>query len=439
MKERCGKIAFITGAASGIGKATTEKFLSDSSYRRIYAADINPKIYDIFNPKLHPKIIPLEFDVRSFRQIDETLEKIIDEAGKIDIEVNCAGTIAAGKARLNMGQDDESRTYLSMWQTNNYSVRHIIDKTAEIMKQNKGGTIIVVTSSKDHFPDPYRREYEYSKHDIEEYVLGHAKEHAKNNVKIVVVKPGNTKTDIDRGQWILPDSQAEMAIVQSFNDRWRNIFGNDPENVAEVISKIAEGRIKGSKIFVGLDAKLGRFLALTIPGWKSIFYLGSTSLYKIVANLEQPKKKLVNASHTLPISPSGEWFEEGLRREVAEKSSLDREIVKVGDTLYIRVVNSRRIDGNLQKMSFDYKMMDELGVKDEDLRDYYFSMNEKLGNKTMLLENCEPEPDGDWEYKYIANKVSESATIGRVNIIFKGKLIFEHIITVSKVSMPICK
>ncbi|MDP2585806.1 MAG: SDR family NAD(P)-dependent oxidoreductase [Candidatus Levybacteria bacterium] len=437
MVERNGKIAFITGAASGIGKATTELFSQNSVYQRIYAADINPVIYNLFDSKLYPQITPIEFDVRSFRQIDEALQRIIFEAGTIDVEVNCAGTIAAGKTRLrdNNLDDVDGRTYLSMIQANDYSVRHIIDKTAEIMKKGKDGTIIVITSSKDHFPDPYRREYEHSKSSIEEYALGEAKKHTKNGVRIVVVKPGNTKTNIDRGSWISPDSQKEMATVQNFNDLWRRIFGNDPENVAKTISDIAEGKIKNSKVFVGADAKLGRFLAIAIPGWKNIFYLGSSSLYKAATTLGQLRTNQINSQHAAPVNLSGEWLEEGVRREAEAKVSECQQVIRIGDSLYVRTIDSHKIDGNLQGVQVDYGKMQELGVKQEDLESYLDLKSAELGNTTMLLDSCEQGANGDWEYKYKADKLSDNSAFGIITVTFKGHVIFNHFITVSKVNL----
>lgn len=438
MVERNEKIAFITGAASGIGKVTTETFSQNPNYQRVYATDIDPIVHTIFDAKKYPNITPIELDVRSFRQIDETLRKIVDEAGTIDVVVNCAGTIAAGKTYTylenNPKDDVNRRTHLSMVQTNDFSTRHIIDKTVRIMKEGRGGTIIVVTSSKDHFPDPYRRAYERSKNSIEAYSLREARKHAEYGVRIVVVKPGNTKTNIDRGSLISTNTR-EMVNVQNFNDWWRKIFGNDPRNVAKIIFGIAEGEIKDNKVFIGADAKLGHFLATVVPGWKNIFYLGSSSLYKAVTTLSQLRKSQINPQHATPVNLSGEWFEEGIRREAEAKVSECQQVIKVGDALYIRVIDSNKIDGNLQGVQINYNEMKELGVKQEDLESYLDSKSAELGNKTMLLDSCEPGPNGNWEYKYKADKLSEDAAFGIVTITFKGNVILNHFITVSKVNL----
>lgn len=432
MIERNEKVAFITGAASGIGKATTEAFSRSPKYKKIYAADIDPAIHVAFNPNNHPHVIPVNLDIRSFNQTDIALNRAINETEIIDVLVNCAGVIAAGDAPGYGNEHADRMAYLNMVQVNDASARHILDKTAEIMKKGRGGTIIMITSSKDHFPDPFRRGYERTKTSLEYYSLWKSEEYARDGVKIVVVKPGNTKTNIDRGSWISPDSQEEMISVQNFNDWWRKVFGNDPKNVAEAILKIAEGKIKGSKVFVGFDAKLGRVLAQTIPGWRKIFFLGSSALYKGVVVLGQLKREQIKTSHAIPVDLSGEWFEEGLRREAAAKVSESQQVIKIGNTLYLRVIDSRKIDGNLQGSQVNSDEMKELGVSQEALEIYLDSKMEKLGNKTMLFDDCEPGPEGDWEYRYNVHDATENSCFGIVTVTFKGEVIFNHFITVSK-------
>ncbi len=427
------KIALITGAASGIGRATAEAFSQSSRYGRIYAADIDPAVHVTFDSLKHPGIIPMELDVRSFRQVDEALGRIVDEVQKIDVLINSAGTIAAtGNGNENAA---DQKMHISMMQTNDESVRYLMEQTAlKMSKRGGGGTIVIVTSSKDAFPDPYRREYERSKSSIEAYSLRKAREYARDNVRVVVVKPGNTKTNIDRGSWMSPGSQAEMSSVQNFNDWWRRTFGNDPKNVAEVIYRIAEGEIRDNKVFVGFDAKLGQFLVRTIPGWRQIFYMGSSALYGGVKMLGQLRsKQIVTTNHADPNSLSGEWFKEGVIREAEAKFGTHVQVVKVGDAIYTRIMGSDSVGGHVEGVQFDLNKMEELGVSQEALERYLDLKAEELGNRTMLLDNCEPDSDGDWKYSYAADRVNEDAAFGTITVTFKGQVIFSHYLTVRKV------
>lgn len=431
MLER--KVALVTGAASGIGKETVRRFSDNSQYNPIYAADLDPSIASTFD---HPHIIPLELDVRSFRQVDAVVQRITDEAGRIDLVVNAAGTIAASKVQRGRYENPvDQRMHISMLQTNDESVRYIMDQAFTIMKRTGGGTIINITSSKDHFPDPYRREYERSKRSIEIDSLRKAEEYAQENVRLVVVKPGNTKTNIDRGSWIAPDSETEMLSVQNFNDWWRKTFGNSPKNVAEVIYQVAEGEISGNKVFVGLDAKLGQFLVKVIPGWRHIFYAGSSAVYAGIRMMGRLKGEHSNfTTHAAPNNLSGEWFEEGVIREAGTSVSRDVQVIKVDDKLYTRTMNSYSQGGHFEGYQVDFETMNELGVKVEDLERYLDFKAEELGNKTMLLDDCKPGSDGDWEYKYVVDKAGENAAFGTITVSFKGEVIFNHDISVSRVN-----
>lgn len=431
MLER--KVAFVTGAASGIGKETVRRFSDNSQYNPIYAADLDPNIASTFD---HPHIIPLELDVRSFRQVDRALQRITDEAGRIDLIVNAAGTIAASKVQRDRYESPvDQRMHISMLQTNDESVRYIMDQALKIMRTTGGGTIINITSSKDHFPDPYRREYERSKRRIEVYSLRKAEEYAQQNVRVVVVKPGNTKTNIDRGSWITHDSQTEMLRVQNFNDWWRKTFGNDPKNVAEVIYRIGEGEISGNKVFVGLDAKLGQFLVKVVPGWRHIFYVGSSAAYAGVRMLGKLRGyQDSSTNHATPNNLSGEWFEEGVVREAETSVARDIQVVKADDRIYTRTMNSDSQGGHFEGYLVDVNKIKELGISAADLGKYLDFKAEELGNSTMLLESCEPEPDGDWKYKYVADKAGEHAAFGTITVSFKGEVVFNHYISVSRVN-----
>lgn len=226
-----GKTVLVTGAASGIGETCILRFSRDHDYSRVYAADMDPFVNAIFPSSEYPTVIPVQIDLRRGRQIDKMLATINSESGRIDVVVNAAGLIVAGKKRpiYEYYRTDAGRQQmLSLWHTNEHAVYRIMQGVEETMKNQGGGTIINVTSSKNYFPDPYRREYKESKSRIEEMLVNEAQRLRKDNIRVVVVKPGNTKTNIDKGVWISGSDRDEAEIIQGFNDWWRTTFGNDP-------------------------------------------------------------------------------------------------------------------------------------------------------------------------------------------------------------------
>lgn len=277
LETRC---AVVTGAASGMGLEIVRRVSKDPKYGPIYAVDKNPGIHTTFEALSHPGIVPLQVDIRRGNENALMFDRIRTEAQRLDLLINAAGTIIAG----DENNPAASAQIRDLNDVNYVGQMNIMFWAETIMESWGGGTIINITSSKDYFPDPYRFEYMLSKMRFEEMSLDARRRHqeGEDGVRVVVVKPGNTRTSIDRGMWTEGSDENEMKAVQGFNDWWRRTFGNDPRNVAEVIYKIAEGEIDKEKVHIGFDAKLGNVLVRTVPYWRQIFFLGSYGIYELV-------------------------------------------------------------------------------------------------------------------------------------------------------------
>lgn len=277
LETRC---AVVTGAASGMGLDVVRRIGQDPKYRPVYAVDKNPSVLTVFEPLRHSGIVPLQVDIRHGGETAQMFDRIRKESQRLDVLVNAAGTIIAGDEN-----NSAARAQILDLNEANYVGQMKIMFWAETMMESwGGGTIINVTSSKDYFPDPYRFEYMLSKIRFEDMSLESRRRHLadEDGVRVVVVKPGNTKTSIDKGVWTEGSGDREMRAIQKFNDWWRRTFGNDPKNVADVIYRIAEGEIDKEKVHVGFDAQLGNVLVKTIPYWRQIFFLGSSGVYELV-------------------------------------------------------------------------------------------------------------------------------------------------------------
>lgn len=416
------KTVVITGAASGIGRSTVERFSGDPKYNPVFAVDKDFPVHNIFPQENYPYVVPLQADLRSDRQIDELVRRVIDGSGKIDVVVNAAGEIIAGKKRPI---DEYYRTevgrqqMLSLWRTNEHAVYRIMQAAEEMMRNQGGGIIINVTSSKNYFPDPYRREYEESKQRVEDLSLCEDKRLRQNNVRVVVIKPGNTKTNIDRGIWVEGSSEGEARVVQGFNELWRRTLGNDPAYVAEVIYQIAEGRNKQNRVHVGFDAKLGHFLVRTVPFWRQMFYLGAYSVYGLAKMVQGFRSTRVDVGVGQILD--NDWYDE-LQTERKPRTA---PLVKVGNQEFYRLC---------QGVSASVMQLRDLGMSFDDLNDYVLTKAIELGDQTRLVQSCEPETDGDWRYHYVVTQDSDSPLIyGKESVDFRAEEVFAHYLVFSPV------
>lgn len=96
-KQMQGKIALVTGAANGIGKACVEGLVASGAV--VAALDIDGAIMKRFN---QPEVLPIKCDVTSSLQIKQAIHKIINEFGGLDLIVSNAGIFPESAAIENM-------------------------------------------------------------------------------------------------------------------------------------------------------------------------------------------------------------------------------------------------------------------------------------------------------------------------------------------------
>ncbi len=116
------------------------------------------------------------------------------------------------------------------------------------------------------------------------------------------------------------------------------------------------------------------------------------------------------------ISPTG-----GIYRDewIADRTGGGQEIVQSGEVRYTRLYagGTTRIDE-----------LSALGLTKKDVTRYLKKKIKGLGEKTRLSTNCNPEPDGDWQYTYTLREQIDNIplTVGMETITFKGTLVFAH-------------
>lgn len=128
-----GKVALITAAGQGIGRATVELFVQQGA--TVYAADINQQSLDEL-AKIK-NVTALKLDVTDA----VCVEKAVKEIGRLDILFNCAGIVHSGSI-LECSEDDWDFAF----ELNVKAMYRLAKLTLPNMLKNGGGTIINMSS-----------------------------------------------------------------------------------------------------------------------------------------------------------------------------------------------------------------------------------------------------------------------------------------------------
>ena len=183
------KVAVVTGAARGIGLAISKKFLEEGY--RVAILDIDQKTllqtmkqdFDTNND------LGLECDVAEPDQVDQSVNRVVEEFGRIDVLVNNAG-IAEFKPMLETTYEEWSRILAV-----NLNGPFICSQAcAPIMLKNEGGSIINIASISGLRASTLRIAYGTSKAALMHLTKQQAAELGNKGIRVNAIAPGPVDT-----------------------------------------------------------------------------------------------------------------------------------------------------------------------------------------------------------------------------------------------------
>lgn len=248
------KVVIVTGTSSGIGFETAV-LLARNGFMT-YATMRNPnkstRLSELANKeKLDIKIRKL--DVNDETGINETIDQVISETGRIDVLVNNAGYAIFGA--LEDTALDEIR---EQFETNFFGPVRTIKAVIPIMKKQNGGKIINLSSMVGRFGVPFNSAYVASKFALEGITESTRYELHDYNIKIILVEPGIIKSHFFQN--VKLSNKSTSGYSKLLKKRMEGIEtmlkkATHPEIVAEVILDIINSRNTNIRYLVGHDAE----------------------------------------------------------------------------------------------------------------------------------------------------------------------------------------
>jgi len=221
------KVALVTGVSSGIGRATAE-LLSGRGFR-VFGTMRRPS--ETHGPWGSVEIVPL--DVRHEESVRSCVRRVHEQAGRIDALVNNAGYALIGS--LEETSIEEAKALL---ETNFFGVLRMSQAVLPIMREQGYGRIANIGSVAGFLPMPYQGIYAASKHALEGYSESLDHEVRQFGIRVSVIEPGFTQTNIAQnaplaGQAIAAYAAERGRVVDVVRESTTN--GEDPVKVASIV------------------------------------------------------------------------------------------------------------------------------------------------------------------------------------------------------------
>lgn len=187
------KLALVTGATSGIGRATAI-MLAENNYNLILTGRRNEQL-DALKREIEVKykrdVLTLNFDIRSKEAVDKAIDGLSERWRKIDILVNNAG-LAVGLNHIQEGDVDD---WERMIDTNIKGLLYITRKVAPIMVERKKGHIVNIGSIAGTQVYENGNVYCASKHAVHALSQSMREDMLKHNIKVTEIRPGMVETE----------------------------------------------------------------------------------------------------------------------------------------------------------------------------------------------------------------------------------------------------
>ncbi|MCS7282086.1 MAG: SDR family oxidoreductase [Anaerolineae bacterium] len=227
-----GKVVLITGASSGIGKACAE-YLAQKGYRVFGTSRSAPR-----NPEVSPTGLTMFYmDVNDDRSVQEGVDFVLRQAGRLDAVVNNAGFGIAGSV-----EDTSIEEAKAQLETNFFGTLRVCRAALPVMRAQGGGTIVNISSLGGIIALPFQGLYSASKFAVEGLTEALRMEAQPFGIRVVLVEPGDTRTGFtDRRVRVAASANSVYRpyferVIQVVEADERN--GTHPEAVARVVERI---------------------------------------------------------------------------------------------------------------------------------------------------------------------------------------------------------
>ena len=253
-----GKVVLITGASSGIGQTCAE-YLSGRGMT-VYGASRSLVTGD------GDRYRTLRMDVTDDASVREGVQQIHQRHGRIDVVINCAGYGIAGAV-----EETDPQEAIAQFNTNFFGAHRVCRAVLPIMRQNRSGVIINISSLAGLLAVPFQAFYSASKFAMEGMTEALRMEVRPFGIRVALIEPGDFKSEFPANRVNTADS-VKSGVYREQLERCVGVMreeeknGKAPGPVARLAERIINDPSPRLRYTVGpLGERLGPKLKSILP------------------------------------------------------------------------------------------------------------------------------------------------------------------------------
>jgi NAD(P)-dependent dehydrogenase (short-subunit alcohol dehydrogenase family) len=246
------KVWFVTGSSSGLGRNIAEAVLASGDCLVATARD--PRRLEDLVTKYGDQVRTAPLDVADEDAARAAVQVAIDAFGRLDVVVN-----NAGYGDVAPFEQLSSERFKAVMDTNFYGVVNVTRAALPVMRKQKSGCILQISSVGGRLALPGSTAYHAAKWAVGGLTESLAQEVAPFGVKVCALEPGGMRTNWGARAHqdvpaLLPDYEPSVgAIITTLKSLWGQENG-DPLKVAQVLLRIAVSDRLPAHLLLGSDA-----------------------------------------------------------------------------------------------------------------------------------------------------------------------------------------
>jgi NAD(P)-dependent dehydrogenase (short-subunit alcohol dehydrogenase family) len=246
------KVWLVTGSASGLGRDIAEAVLASGD--RLLATARDPERLNDLVQRYGGQVQTAGLDVVDEAAAKAAVAKAVEIFGRLDVVVN-----NAGYGSISPFEQQSSEAFRSVVDTNLFGVVNVTRAALPIMRQQKSGCILQVSSVGGRIAVPGNAAYHAAKWAVGGFTESVAQEVASFGIKVCALEPGGMRTEWGRRATsgipeLLPEYEPSVGVfLQRLQEHWGHET-SDPVKVAQVILHLASLDQLPAHLLLGSDA-----------------------------------------------------------------------------------------------------------------------------------------------------------------------------------------